>query len=177
MKTMLYSVVVCLMLSFPHSASADCNLSGKSLVYVIELCAQVGCSKGREKITILGDKVLLYNAPSEPVGLTFILGQSVDLCSQEFGDGKECYSPSPRLRITSAGKATYQGGRLRIEIAKRFFMDGISTGQTLDQLYLLQIFEPQCNACKVLDVSVIMPTLPEKTARLSYSDSCQVSAQ
>lgn len=69
------------------SANAtSCNPSGKSILYAVELCSSMGCKKGREKMTIIGDRVLLYNAPSQPVGLTFVLEKSVDLCRPEFGD-------------------------------------------------------------------------------------------
>lgn len=156
------------------ATAADCSAANKSFLYLIEMCSQEGCMRGRDKIAVTGKKVFVYNAPSAPTGLTFILGQTVDLCRPEYTDGNECYSQDRRLTFKSYGTASLTDGLLKIEIMKTLYVDGRQAPGHISQLYAIKIFGPSCDQCHVVDVNVVTPTLPHKTSRLRSSESCTV---
>lgn len=155
------------------TVAADCDLSGKSLFYVVKLCTPSGqCKTGRERITIVGSNVARFDNPNQPVGENYILGQTVDLCDRQYGTGKDCHPIDPRLRITSLGTATYKAGDLSLKNELIVYAQG-RPGGSFNMSILIRALGPACNTCRVLDLRI--KTTAGVDWSLSESSSCDIT--
>jgi hypothetical protein len=151
--------------------AASCNLSGRSLLYTVRLCSRNGCKMGRERITVVGNKALRFDTPNQPVGETYIIGRTVDLCDTQYGTGKDCHPIDRRLRITSTGTASYDRGNLTLKNDLTVYANNAPSG-SFSMTIVIRALEPQCTFCQVIDLR--MRSTNGDDWQLSDSPSCEI---
>lgn len=154
--------------------SQGCSLSGKSIIYIVNLCYNNGqCGNiGEEKITILGEKVLYYSDTNSSIGQTYLLGRNVDFCNSQYGSARDCQSPDPRGRLTATGYANFQGSDLTLVHTANLF---VSNSQTPIAKYVttVSIRTYACSSCEVANITMTTPD-PSSGFYLSNALSCRV---
>ena len=109
-------------LSSAPAFAAGCPISGKTVLYSGVNCMRGTCANISQKITVLGDKVLLYYDRLDPRGLVFYLGREIDPNSGGLNESYQYRAPNglQGSREVSTAIASYDGTNLALRVHRQF---------------------------------------------------------
>ena len=151
MKHLSYNICVfCSQLIFavasiPDATAAACDLNGKSISTVMNLCLSTGCIQTHQRIVIVGTKVLVHDETPQ-TGRIFHIGRTIDATADPEQRASSTLAPLPgALSYLVLLSASYNGNTLVLREEETALFPGKPAPDVVivTETYTIR----NCNAC------------------------------
>lgn len=159
------------------NAENACDLNGKSILYTVTMLTQGRLESGRERLTILGDRVLEFDdGASGSQGTVYYLGRRMDI-SNEPGQ-QATGADAAVVYYRTFATASYESNLLQTTLEKSIFArrGDFAAGQlTINRTIRVD----SCFSCKVLELTISANAVggASETSRLQSSNSCSITTR
>jgi hypothetical protein len=130
----------------------QCDMSRKSVAFIVTMCNARGCSPGQERIDFVGSKVIHYSSAAQALGTVYYLGKTVDYCNSQLDTYRPALCVIQSGPSYAHGTASFVGDNLKLTLIQDVPQTQAQRAGKMTQF--MHIFIPACTECRLEDLSI-----------------------